>query len=187
MIADMPHGNDFSDMHDMDSLRDQALTLYERCLTEGLPDPLLRFADEQIALDPPRTQLLRDIADDLHRRLLSLHEQYFEARDRVLHIVKTRFDLDMTPLILPNPEIYHRLPIDDLINAICLQKSLTGEEEVRLRRILKVSHGIATQVFNDALLTEDLHSYIDDWLTALNTQSARRLSGNDSFANKRIH
>jgi hypothetical protein len=93
----------------------------------------------------------------------------------------------MTPLILPNPAIYHRLPIDDLINAICLQKPLTGEDEVRLRRILKVSHGIAAQVFNDALLTEDLHNYINDWLTALNTQSARRLAGNDSFPNKPIH
>jgi len=179
VIAAMPHGNDFSDIHDIDSLREQALLLYERCLTESTPAPLVRFVDDQIIVDPPRTQLLRDVADDLHQRLVSLQEQYFEARDRVLHIVKTRFDLDMSSLISPTPEIYHRLPIDDLINTICLQKSLTSEEEGRLRRILKVSHGIATQVFNDAVLTQELHSYINDWLMALNTQSARRQAGNE--------
>ncbi|MCA9903088.1 MAG: hypothetical protein KC547_04460 [Anaerolineae bacterium] len=188
MIADMPRGNEFSDMYDMDSLREQAGVLYERCLTEGTSDPLLRFIDEQLAQEPPRTQLLRDIADDLHQRLVSLQEQYFEARDRVLHLVKTRFDLDMSPLIVPKAEIYHQLPIDDLINAICAQRSLQAEDEGRLRRILKVSHGIAAQVFNDAVLTQDMHSYINDWLMALNTQSARRQGINDPFGpDKRIH
>lgn len=177
MIADMPHGDDFPDSHDLESLRERAITLYERCLTEGTLAPLIHFVDDQIILDPPRTQLLRDVADDLHQRLVSLQEQYFEARDRVLYLVKTRFDLDMSSLILPKPEIYHLLPIDDLINAICLQKSLTGEEEVRLRRILKVSHEMARQVFNDAMLTQEMHSYINDWLMALNTQSARRQPG----------
>ncbi|MCC6613973.1 MAG: hypothetical protein IT320_10875 [Anaerolineae bacterium] len=179
MIADMPPGNDFSDIHDIDSLRQQAITLYERCLTEDTLAPLIRFVDDQIIVNPPRTQLLRDVADDLHQRLVALQEQYFEARDRVLYLVRTRFDLDLSALISPSPETYHRLPIDELINTICLQKSLTAEEEGRLRRILKVSHGIATQVFNDALLTQELHSYINDWLTALNTQNARRQAGDD--------
>jgi hypothetical protein len=182
VLADMPNHPRFSDLNNHDALLEQARELYERCLTEGVPDPLIRFIDELIAQDPPRTQVLRDIADDLHQRLITLREQYFEARDRVLYIVRLRFALDLTPLVAPKPEIYHRLPIDDLINSIMRQKPLTPEDAHRLRRILQVSHAIAAQVFNDAEMTEHMHVYINDWLIALNTRAARRPTGRDAYS-----
>jgi hypothetical protein len=170
----------YTDLNNYEALIEQGRELYERCLTEGRPQPLIEFIDEQISQRPPRTQVLRDIADDLHIRLIALREQYFEARDRVLHIVHTRFDLDLTPLIAPRPEIYHRLPIDDLINSIMQQKLLRPEDEARLRRILKVSHAIAAQVFHDAEMTDQMHGYIHDWLMALNTRVARGAHSDDA-------
>lgn len=179
MLADMPNRPGYSELNNHEALIEQGRELYERCLTEGRPEPLIQFIDEQIAQHPPRTQVLRDIADELHVRLIALREQYFEARDRVLHIIRVRFDLDLTPLVAPKPEIYHRLPIDDLINSIVQQKPLRAEDETRLRRILKVSHAIAAQVFHDAEMTEQMYVYISDWLMALNTRSARRPHGFD--------
>ena len=188
MLAELPSSAGYPELDNAEALMDEAHVLYERCLTQNTTEPLRRFIESQLAVQPPRIQLLREVADDLHQRLIVLREQYFEARDRLLYIIHQRFDLDMTPLIAPKPEIYHQLPMDELINAICLQKPLSPDDEARLRRILKVAHAIANQVFNDAQVTDQLHRMLEDWLTALNTQSARRAgTGPLSHPGERIH
>src|SRR5262245_38004075 len=79
-------------------LRLEAMDLFERCLTEGKPDCLQAFFEQQISQEPPRLQLLRDIAEDLHQRLLSLREYHFDVRDRVMRSLHDDFKVDITPL-----------------------------------------------------------------------------------------
>lgn len=162
------------DMNDSEALLAQGRDLYERCLQLGTPGLMLEFIEEQIAQQPPRTSVLRELCDELQQKLLALNETYFEARDRLLYIIRTRFALDLDPLVAPKPEVYHQLPIDDLINSIVQQKPLSAEDEYRLRRILKVSHVMSAQVYTDAAITQQIFSALDEWLRALATQNARR-------------
>jgi hypothetical protein len=164
----------FSELNDSEALLAQGRDLYERCIQLGNPALMLEFLEEQIAQEPPRTSVLRELCDELQQKLMALHETYFEARDRVLYVIRTRFALDLDPLIAPKPDVYHQLPIDDLITSIVQQKPLTLEDESRLRRILKVSHVMAAQVYNDAEITQQIVKPMDDWLRALATQNARR-------------
>jgi hypothetical protein len=172
MLSESPMSG-FRDLYDPEVLRAQGIDLYDRAITEGKPELLLTFIEEQLGYKPPRTNVLHDLAEHLQMRLMELREQYFEARDRVLYIVHNRFSVDLTPLLAPKPAIYHELPIDDLINSIVAQTPLRPEVESRLRRILKVSHAIAAQVYADMVLTDQLYSAIDDWLKALAAQNMR--------------
>ncbi len=165
---------DFSQLNDSEALLAQGRDLYERCIQLGSPVLMLEFVEEQIAQDPPRTSVLRELCDELQHKLMALNETYFEARDRVLYIIRKRFALDLDPLLAPKPDVYHQLPIDDLINNILQQKPLSSEEQSHLRRILKVSHVMAGQVYNDASITQQIHNVLDEWLRALATQNARR-------------
>jgi hypothetical protein len=171
----------FPELYDTDALRSQAFDLYQRCLTDGTPTAMLQFVQEQIAHRPPRTTLMSEVVDHLSLRLQELREQYFEARDRLLYIVHKRYDVDLTPLLKTDPDVYHQLPIDDLISAILQQRPLRPDEETRLRRILKVSHAIAAQVYHDAEMTEQIRAFIHEWLMALTSQRAR-LQGDDGRA-----
>jgi hypothetical protein len=178
--------NTYPELNDSEALLAQGRDLYERCIQLGNATLMLQFIEEQIAQQPPRTSVMRELCDELGQKLLGLQEQYFESRDRVLYLIRTRFSLDLTPLVVPKPEVYHQLPIDDLITSIIRQKPLTHEEESRLRRILKVSHVMAAQVFNDAAITEQIWRALDEWLRALATQNARR-TGEYRAVDNRIH
>jgi hypothetical protein len=178
--------HNYPELNDSEALLAQGRDLYERCIQLGSAETMLKFIEEQIAQNPPRTSVLRELCDELRQKLLALHEQYFESRDRVLYIIRTRFALDLNPLLAPKPEVYHQLPIDELINGIVQQKPLDKEDETRLRRILKVSHVMAAQVYNDASITEQIHDAIDEWLRALATQNARR-TGEHRAVDNRLH
>lgn len=67
-------------MSEKDYLRLEAMDLFERCLTEGIPDYLMVFIEQQIVCTPPRLDLLNDMAEDLRGRLVSLRE----VRDQIL-------------------------------------------------------------------------------------------------------
>ncbi len=157
-------------------LRSEAMDLFERCLTEGRLDCLQAFIEQQILLEPPRLQLLRDIAEDLHQRLLSLREYHFDVRDRVMHALRDDFKVDMTPLAPANAlESYHLLSLDDAVQTIREQNAnLTDQDAVLLRNMLEASVEMAAQLYGDIEMTEHLHAYILDWLNGLNAMVVRR-------------
>jgi hypothetical protein len=176
VLAESPMAG-FSDLFDPEVLRAQGIDLYDRAITEGKPQLLLEFIEEQLGYRPPRIAVLREVSEHLHQRLVMLRDQYFEARERVLYIIHKRFAIDLSPLYDVKLEAYHQVPIDDLINAIFEQQALRPETELRLRRILKISHAIAAQVYADIQLTEHIHTALNDWLAAIASQSARRITG----------
>lgn len=87
---------------DLNALRIEAMSLFERCVTDGTPARLLAFIEAQIAQDPPPVQLLREIADDLHRRLQSLRQLQFDLRAHTLHTLRESFGIDLAPLLPVN-------------------------------------------------------------------------------------
>jgi hypothetical protein len=176
--------NDFN-FDDIQFLRQEAIDLYERALTDQDVAPMLQFLQKHLAQNPPPVQLFREMSDELHQRLIALREQYFETRNRLLHKIKLRYDVDLTPLVAPPPEMFLQLPIDEWANIICAQKPLDKDGEAKLRKLLKASHNISAQVFNDVQITETLHQYIVDWLMALGAENARA-TGDDSDSKRKL-
>jgi hypothetical protein len=157
-------------------LRMEAMDLFERCLTEGKPDCLQTFIEQQILQEPPRLQLLRDVAEDLHQRLLSLREYHFDVRDRVIRTLRDDFKVDITPIAPANAlDDYHLLALDNVLEYFRQQNArLTSQDEVLLRNMLEASLEMASQLHGDVVMTEHLYTYIIDWLSALNVTIARR-------------
>ncbi len=158
-------------------LRLEAMDLFERCLTEGKSDCLEAFIEQQIVQEPPRLQLLQDIAEALHQRLLSLREYHFDVRDRVLHALRDDFNVDIAPLVPANAlESYHLTQLNDAVHTIRQHNpNLTDQDEVLLHNMLEASVEMAAQLHGDITMTEHLHKLIVDWLSGLHVMAARRL------------
>jgi hypothetical protein len=137
---------------------------------------LQTFIEQQILLEPPRLQLLRDISEDLHQRLLALREYHFDVRDRVMRTLRDDFKVDITPLAPANAlESYHQLSLDEAVQTICEQNpNLTDQDAVLLHNMLQASVEMAAQLYGDIAMTDHLHAYILDWLNGLNAMVMRR-------------
>lgn len=162
---------------ELNYLRLEAMDLFERCLTEGKPEYLQAFIEKQISQDPPRLELLRELEEDLHQRLLYLRESHFDVRDRVMRTLREDFQVDVSPLLPAKAlENYHRLNTNDLIAYLRRQNlNLTDQEETLVRKLIETSVDIAAQLADDVRMTEYLYHYVVEWSAALNAAAARRL------------
>lgn len=162
-------------------LRSEAMDLFERCLTEGSPDSLIVFIEEQITQEPPRLDVLRDLAEDLHLRLLGLREYHFDVRERVLRTLQDDFHIDLSPLAPPNAmERYHLLELDLVMGFLRDQNPLlTRKEEYLLRKMIEASLEMAARLHQDVTMTQDLFYCVMDWLDGLSATIARRFWGDD--------
>lgn len=164
-------------------LRTEAMDLFERCLTEGTPDHLMNFIEEQISRDPPRVDVLRELAEDLHQRLLGLREYHFDVRERVLRTLRDDFHIDLSPLAPANAlERYHLLKPDRVMHFLHDQNPrLTHKDEYLLRKMVEASLEMAAQLHRDVVMTEDLFYCVLDWADGLSATLARRFWGEDWF------
>jgi hypothetical protein len=162
---------------ELNYLRLEAMDLFERCLTEGSPDYLLAFIDHQLAQDPPRLDLLQEMAEDLHQRLLGLREYHFDVRDRVMCTLRSDFQVDLSQIAPPNAlERYHLLQVGEVLRHVQQQNPrLSSHEQSLLRKVLEASFEMAAQLYDDMEMTEELFFYITDWVDALNVTSAQRI------------
>lgn len=161
---------------ELNYLRLEAMDLFERCLTEGKSTFLESFVERQISQEPPRVELLRDIAEELHQRLLTLRENHFDLRERTLRALHDTLRVDLSALVpLSALDDYHRLPADDIINSVRRQyPRLTDAEAHIIRKTLDTSMGLAAELYHDVELTEQLYDYIMDWVMGLNAMLVRR-------------
>ena len=162
-------------------LRSEAMDLFERCLTEGSPNYLTVFIEEQIAQDPPRIDVLRDLAVDLHLRLLGLREYHFDVRERVLRTLHDDFHIDLSPLAPPNAmERYHLLELDRVMCFLHDQNPLlTRKEAFLLRKMIEASLEMTARLHQDVTMTQDLFYCVMDWVDGLSATIARRFWGDD--------
>src|SRR5215813_12055956 len=90
MLDSTPNAS-FYTFAEVNYLRLEAMDLFERCLTEGKPDFLEAFVERQIMQEPPRLELLREVADELHQRLIGLREHHFDVRERAVRTLREKF------------------------------------------------------------------------------------------------
>ena len=93
------------------TLRLEALDLFDRSLAESKAEILERFLEQQVAKDPPPLELLSQIAEDIHQRLLALHQRHFDARDQIRRTFLHQYGLDLTPFLPTDPLLYHQKDI----------------------------------------------------------------------------
>lgn len=160
---------------ELNYLRSEALDRFERCLTEGRAHPLESFVEEQLAQEPPRLELLREVAEDLHQHLLGLREHHFNVRGRALELVLATFGFDLSPMIpLQDLEHFHLLDINEVWLYLRQQGNLDEKDEIVLRTLLEPAMLVASQLHHDVEMTQNLYNYIMDWVMGLNTTVVRR-------------
>lgn len=156
-------------------LRAQAVDLFDRCLTEGNPAPIVAFIERQVMGEPPQLQLLRDFGEDLQLRLLSLRTNQFDMRVRVVQAFAD-FGIDIAPLMPANAvEHYHEIDSQRLIDYAQMQgAALDPHDSLLLMTMIELSIKTAERLSDDIKLTADLQRLVADWLDALSSTVGRR-------------
>ena len=153
------------------TLRLEALDLFDRSLAEGKAEFMERFLEQQVAREPPALELLSQIAEDVHQRLLTLHQRHFDARDQLRRTFQQKYGLDLTPFLPADPLEYHHLNLEEALSFFSQQPHL-GEENP-LRQLLQEELASAAQLYGELSLAEQLYTYLMDWLMALHIVSVR--------------
>lgn len=156
-------------------LRMEAMRLFEECLTQGDEAAFVAFIERQIALGPQQTHLLREIADDLQLRLLSLKEHHFDVRERVITAISEGYGVDITALAPANQlEHYHELNGERLVAYIQnASDDLSEEDLLILHKLIAASLAMAAQLQGDIFLTQRLHQLVADWLGGMHSSAIR--------------
>lgn len=159
---------------ELNYMRLEAMDLFERCLTEGKPQFLESFIEQQISQEPPRLELLREVGEDLHQRFLALEENYMDLLNRVWRALHDDFGVEIGALD-DLPEAYPHLECDNIIRGLREQNpTLADTDEALLRKMLDASLQTASQLRADIDMTEHLHQYVTDWVSGLSATVARR-------------
>ncbi|HVU14810.1 MAG TPA: hypothetical protein VHD90_26220 [Phototrophicaceae bacterium] len=149
------------------TLRLEALDLFDRSLAESKPEYLEHFLELQVSQEPPPLELLSQIAEDVHQRLLALRQRHFEAREHVRRTIFNLYDLDLSILFTADPMEQRPLTFDDVRHFI-------GDDEARSADpVLQESLVNAARLFQDVTLANALHNFVMDWLMALHVVSVR--------------
>jgi hypothetical protein len=161
---------------ELNQLRTQALDLFDRCLAEGNPAPIIVFIERQLVGDPPHLQLLRDFAEDLQQRLISLRTYHYDVRENVVRTFADAYGVDITPLAAANDlSSYHRLDPQTVVAfAQSHGATLTEKDRLLLAKMVEASVRAAEHLAEDIKLTEDLQRLVLDWLEALSRTMGRR-------------
>lgn len=156
-------------------LRTEAMRLFEDCLTNNDDTALIAFIEHQIMQDPPPINLLRDVADDLQQRMLSLREYHFDTRDRVVSTLSEGYNIDITALSPPDKLAqYHVLKLDDVMHFIQEQIiDIHSDELAILRKLIGASLETAGQLYQDIQMTTRLHAMVLDWMEGISSLAVR--------------
>lgn len=171
-------------MTEHNHLRLEAIQLYENCLTQGDLTMMIDFVERQIVHDPPRLQLLRDIAEDLQQRLLSLREYHFDVRERVVSTLEDSFQVNIASLA-PQAELdrYHHLSPDDILDVVQQHNpTLEKKDLLLIRKMVDASLQMAGQFHNDIQLTTQLYHLVLDWTEAMSVTVARQYWPDNTFS-----
>lgn len=173
-MRESPELTDYLASLESNPVRLEAMSLFERCLSEGAASAFEAFVEEQVYREPPEIELLRDVAEDLHQRLLALREHHFDIRDQALRRLHDDYFVDLTPLSPPDAlDRYHLLDAEAAVTFFRQQQQLSGDE-LSLRRVLEASTTMAGQLYNDVLMTEYLYDFVTDWVMGLCALVARQ-------------
>lgn len=173
-----------SSLAELNYMRLEAMDLFERCLTEGKPDSLIAFIERQISKDPPRVDLLREVAEDLHQRLMGLHDYYLDIWGRTISTLGSDYGLEFDRKVTSAP--FSRFEVENILARVKEKNPpVSSQDETVLRKMLDQSVETAVQLRADIGMTERLYVYICDWVDGLSATIARRYwaeGRNDEYA-----
>jgi hypothetical protein len=176
-------------MAELNQLRAHALDLFDRCLAEGNAVQIIAFIERQLAVEPPQLQLLRDFADDLQQRLLSLRAYQFDVRKNVVQTLSADYQVDITPLAPANAlDRYHLLSPHDLLAYVLAQNpAISNNDLVLVGKLLEVSVKAAERLQRDIELTIGLQTMVLEWFEAHSSTIGRRYWPEESSSGSTIH
>jgi hypothetical protein len=163
-------------MAELSQLRAQALDLFDRCLVDRNPAPIVAFIERQVMSDPPHLPLLQEFARSLQQRLLSLRAYHYDVRDKVIKTLAEDYGVDITPFAPPSAiEDYHKIDPQQVIGKVREQLATDSSDEVPiLGKLLEASVETAARLQSEIQLTRELHTLVTDWLDALSATVGRR-------------
>ena len=161
---------------ELQQLRAQALDLFDKCLVDNNPAPIVAFIERQVMSDPPHLPLLQEFARSLQQRLLSLRAYHYDVRDKVIQTFTDDYGVDITPLAPPSEiDDYHKIDSEKVIEFVQAQLASESAEELDiLTKLLNASIAMAARLYSEIQLTRELHTLVTDWLDALNATVGRR-------------
>ena len=151
-----------------DPRRLEAFHRYEQCLADGRPLLLEGFVENLLLESPPPLDLLQDIIDDLQNHLMTLRQQHFDLRERIVESLKSIYQVDITPLTPTKRwDDYYLLDAEQVVTMVKHAGfDLSEDEAIILRDMIESSTHICTGLVFDIDLTERLCQMIHDWLVA---------------------
>ena len=170
------------------TLRLEALDLFDRSLAEGKAEYLEHFLEQQVAQEHPPLELLSQIAEDVHQRLLALHQRHFDSRDQVRLTFQRQYGLDLTPFLPADPLEYHRLNLEEALNFFNQEQThLSDDKQSLLRKLLQDELARAAHLYAELALADQLYNYLMDWLMALHIVSVRGAWKDDPGIGESLH
>jgi hypothetical protein len=168
-------------MAEFSELRAQALDLFDRCLAENNPAPIIAFIERQVSDNPPHLNLLRDFADGLQQRDLALSSSHFDVRLNVIKTFADDYGIDITQFAPANALAqYHLLRPPEVIAYVRKSPQAPAAEDLLLLgKLLEVSVKAAARLNAEIELTRNLETMVLDWLAALNATVGRRYWSED--------
>lgn len=161
---------------ELQQLRAQALDLFDKCLVDKNPAPIVAFIERQVMSDPPHLPLLQEFVRSLQQRLLSLRAYHYDVRDKVIQTLTEEYGVDITPLAPPTAiDEYHKIDQQQVLDYLRERLSADAAAElVIISKMLDASITMAARLESEIQLTRELHTLVTDWLDALNATVGRR-------------
>ncbi|HLY25579.1 MAG TPA: hypothetical protein VKQ72_04525 [Aggregatilineales bacterium] len=154
----------------------EAIQLLDNCLAQKNTDRLVAFIQQQVIVEPPDLDFLRDFSEALSQRVLALRTNLYDIRDNVVRVFGKDYNIDITPLTPPNAiERYYTLPPDKVIAYIRKQPNLPSDNDLRmLTKLLEISLMTASRITAEVMLARELEALVRDWQEALSNSLGRR-------------
>lgn len=174
-MLDLLTAHDLFAMAQYNNLRDEAMELFDRCLTEGTPVFLEQFVQLQLVTSPPRLELLNMVAVDVHQRLIALRSSLLEMHVNFVSTLQAEYGVDLKEFI--HHDLYDTLLLmtpDSLLAMIVRQnEQLMPDNMDVIHKQLTTSHLSATQVAGDIRMTQQILATIADWVDSISAFSLR--------------
>lgn len=172
---------DRADVHELIALVERSMVcseateLLEHCLAEHSLLRLEAFIEHKVLADHSSLDTLQDLAETIHRQMVSLQESLFELRSSTLKSLSERFRVDLAQLLPADLiEEYYRLELDEALAFVAQRyPHLTQTDLVDICHTLHNSANRAGEITRSIHLVRQMLDYLFDWTEALSIRAVQ--------------
>jgi hypothetical protein len=156
-------------------LRAEAFAIFDRCLAEDNPAPIVAFIQAQLIDEPPQLLVLSELADELHNKLTTLRSAHLDVRSRVIRVLAQDYKIDLSALLTATQLAhFHELDPQWLLAHIQAQRGSSPKETKAMRRLLTASMQAGARLHRQIAVAAALYDMVRDWYTALSAAVSRQ-------------